>query len=100
MAREPYKTPLGAAKAVHRRMAGTDTYSGIAASPAERLFDHHRVDPERGHFVAVKCANDRVAREAEKILHANGYRGGPGGGSRKTRWVYAYEVTPNTCEKC
>ena len=38
----------------------------------------------KGNYVAVVCANDRIAREAERILHANGYRGGPGGGSQSS----------------
>ena len=93
-----YKTAIGAARAVHRQMSGSGAYAGIAAAPEERL-RQHRVDP-RGRYVAVQCSHDGIARGAERILHQNGYRGASGGGSRQTRWVYAYEVTPYTCEKC
>ena len=98
----PQKNPMAVARAIDRHMMKAGLFvsprAGIAANVARRLFGDHRVDRENGHWIALLCEDDQVARQAEAILLQSGYSGGPGGGSRRTCWVYAYDMTIFTRE--
>ncbi len=75
-----------------------DWYTGIATDPRERLFVNHNVN-EHGVWIYAECANHNVARDIEKyFLDVLGTRGGDGGGSMTSRYVYCYKITSSTVE--
>lgn len=73
-------------------------YCGIAAAPSERLFSDHNVDQEKGRWCWRNCGTDIAARQVEAYFHKKGCEGGPSGGDRDTKYVYAYKITNTTVE--
>lgn len=76
----------------------SEWYVGIAEDAKQRLFNDHAVPERETPWIHRKADSETVAREAEKALHDLGYDGGPGGGSSKTLYVYAYLKTSKTVE--
>ncbi len=74
----------------------SDWYVGIAAHPRDRLFGEHKVDENRGAWIFRDAGSEPAARNIERGLLALGCRGGGGGGTFLTRYVYAYKVAPQT----
>jgi predicted GIY-YIG superfamily endonuclease len=73
-------------------------YAGITDDPERRLFTEHNVSKQTGHWVYRKCSTDDIAREVEQHFLGKGCKGGPGGGKRAAKYVYAYKVTNSTVE--
>ncbi len=67
-------------------------YVGIAANPKNRLFSEHRVDQHRDAWIFSDAGSEAAARLIEKHFIALGCRGGDGGGSIATRYVYAFRM--------
>jgi len=53
---------------------------------------------EKSWWIFKDCGSDLIARQVEKYFHLRGCQGGPGGGDRDTRFVYAYKITRTTVE--
>lgn len=75
-----------------------DWYSGIASDPRQRLFVDHNVTENPGFWIYHPCSTDGIAREVEQHFLGKGCKGGPGGGDRTTKYVYAYKITNSTVE--
>ncbi len=73
-------------------------YCGVATDPRERLFKDHNVDERSGAWIFRALTTDTEARQVEAWFLAKGCKGGPGGGDRSSRYVYAYKITPTTRE--
>jgi hypothetical protein len=71
-------------------------YAGIAADPRARLFNDHNVNEHGGQWIFRDAGTDAEARKAEDYLHDLGCQGCCGGGDYRTRYVYAYRITPTT----
>lgn len=76
----------------------SDFYVGIAEDPRNRLFNQHNVNEDRGCWIMREGININHSRSAEKILINRGMKGGDGGGSDKSVWVYCYKITNSTIE--
>lgn len=75
----------------------SDWYVGIAADPEQRVYEDHRVDEYLDKFIWRWAENDVVARKIERyFIDQLGTDGGPGGGSKDTRCVYAYKKSTRT----
>lgn len=68
-------------------------YVGIASDIRQRLFGDHRVDEEGDSWIFRTCASEDVARGIEDHFLALGADGGPGGGGKDSKVVYAYKKT-------
>ncbi len=75
----------------------TDWYCGITDDIERRLFDEHNVS-RNSKYNYRKCHGSNSARKVEKALIDRGCKGGDGGGTDKTVYVYVYRITPNTDE--
>lgn len=73
-------------------------YFGIAAKPRERLFSGHTVREKGDAWIYRSCAHSEGARAIERYFHAQGMRGGPGGGDDESASVYAYRIAGHTVE--
>lgn len=73
-------------------------YAGIAADPRHRLFSDHNVTEHGGAWIYRDAITEAEARKAEDYLLSLGCKGGDGGGDYRTRYVYAYRITPTTVE--
>lgn len=73
-------------------------YAGITDDPQRRLFTEHNIDRQNGVWIFRPCSSDDVAREVEQHFLDKGCKGGPGGGDKTTKYVYAYKVTYSTIE--
>ena len=74
-------------------------YAGITSDPRERLFSDHKVDEnDTEDWACMEANNVEDAREIEKILHSDGFQGGPGGGDDDSKYVYIYRITKDTVE--
>jgi hypothetical protein len=73
-------------------------YAGIATDADDCLFNRHNVDKAKGRWIYRPADSNRAARAAEDALHRAGFDGGPGGGTEKTKTVYAYKKTASTSE--
>lgn len=73
-------------------------YVGIATDPRERLFRGHNVDEKNGAWIYKDAGNDTNARAIEDHFIKKGCKGGDGGGSTTSRYVYAYKITSTTRE--
>jgi hypothetical protein len=84
----------------HAAKAGPYTrwYAGIASNPRTRLFSDHKVHEENDWWIIREATNESTARVAENSLHANGFDGAGGGGSKSTIYVYAYRKSAHTVE--
>lgn len=73
-------------------------YIGIACDPRDRLFRAHNVAEGAGHWIYRDASTATAARAIEKMFLNAGCKGGPCGGDHNTTFVYAYLITPTTCE--
>ena len=74
-------------------------YVGIARVPRTRLFNDHNVSEQNGWWIFCEAFSDDSAREVESFfLEQKGTQGGPGGGDKDTRFIYAYRITNTTNE--
>ena len=72
-------------------------YVGIAKDPRNRLFNEHNVSGV--WWIFCEAFSDTRAREVESFfLEQKGTQGGPGGGDKDSRFVYAYRITSTTKE--
>jgi len=71
-------------------------YVGIAANPRDRLFNGHCVRKHGDLWIYRDAGSDAAARQAESYFLSLGCRGGDGGGSFQTRFVYAYKMALQT----
>jgi hypothetical protein len=76
----------------------SNVYVGIASDLKQRLFEDHNVDEKNGHYIGLNAETSAKAREIEKALLAEGFKGGPGGGDYSTKYVYAYRITTSTVQ--
>lgn len=84
----------------------SDWYVGVASDPRQRLFVDHRVREKDTIVNGVRqpcdawifreCKDDAAARSVEDYFLGKGCDGGPGGGDRSTRHVYAYRKARHT----
>ncbi|MGB0682760.1 MAG: hypothetical protein ACPGOV_08630 [Magnetovibrionaceae bacterium] len=76
-----------------------DWYVGIAANPEDRLFSAHRVRKQGDAWIFRPAANENAARQIERhFINSLGTKGGGGGGTSATRFVYAYRIGHHTVE--
>ena len=73
-------------------------YVGIAADPEDRLFDDHSVDKKKDAWIYCPASSSKIAREIEEHFLDKGADGGTGGGSKNTKFVYAYKISSRTNE--
>lgn len=74
-------------------------YVGIASDVRQRLFSDHNVDEKNGQWAWAECENADTARDVEHyFVNTLGTQGGPGGGDRTTKYVYAYRISSSTKE--
>lgn len=73
-------------------------YCGVATDPKSRLFSDHNVDQNNAQWIYRDGGTDTVARNVEAYFLRKGCKGGPGGGDRSSRYVYAYKITSTTRE--
>lgn len=72
-------------------------YVGIAENPKERLFDDHGVDEHIVPWIHEPATDASTARRIESyFINVIGTSGGTGGGTDKTKSVYAYRKTSST----
>jgi predicted GIY-YIG superfamily endonuclease len=77
----------------------TKWYVGIAEDVKDRLFTQHKVDEKNSLWVYSKADSADDARAVEKSIIDNyKTKGDTGGGSDKTKYVYAYKITNDTEE--
>ena len=86
----------------HMRQCGgswQNWYVGIAEDPKARLFTDHNVSKDGDSWIhSAHAGTDTVARNVEQYFLSYGCVGGPGGGSSRSCFVYAYKVAPHTNE--
>ena len=74
-------------------------YAGIASDVNQRLFSDHNVDEKNGQWAWAECESADAARDVEDyFFNTLGTKGGPGGGDRTTKYIYAYKITSSTKE--
>ena len=74
-------------------------YAGVAEDAEDRLFQDHNVTKEGGAWIYRIAVSRDVADRIEKYLTDTlKMKGGPGGGSEKSVYVYAYKITATTKE--
>ncbi|MEM9064030.1 MAG: hypothetical protein AAGB51_00910 [Planctomycetota bacterium] len=73
-------------------------YIGIAADPRARLFADHNVAENGDAWIFRDAGTDAAARQIEDHFLRLGCRGGDGGGSSATKYVYAYKINSHTRE--
>jgi hypothetical protein len=73
-------------------------YAGIASDPRDRLFNGHCVKENGDYWIYRTCDSDEDARSVENALLRLGAKGGPCGGDKATKAVYAYQVGTHTVE--
>lgn len=74
-------------------------YVGIAADSKDRLFNDHAVDQKNVAWIFREATSSTIAREIEvELIRELGAKGGQGGGSHDTKFVYAYQITTSTKE--
>jgi hypothetical protein len=73
-----------------------DWYVGIAEDPQDCLFKRYSVNRLADAWIYRDAINDNNARAIESVFTSNGYDGGPGGGSNRSRFVYAFKKTTLT----
>jgi hypothetical protein len=71
-------------------------YCGVASDPRDRLFNQHGVSEQGGIWIWRPLSTDTEARQVEAYFLRKGCDGGPGGGDRYSRFVYAYMKTSYT----
>lgn len=76
----------------------SECYVGIAEDARSRLFNDHKVLEKGDIWIYKPADSDDIARDAEKYLLDKGMKGGPGGGSDKSTYVYSYKINEHTSE--
>ncbi len=76
----------------------SECYVGIAEDVRGRLFNDHKVLEKGDIWIYRPADSDEVARDTEKNFIAKGMKGGPGGGSDKSTYVYSYKINEHTSE--
>ena len=77
---------------INKSLPYSSWYCGIATDAKKRLFEDHNVPPKNHYWIYSECENDTIAREIEDHFLKNGCKGGDGGGSKTTVYVYAYKI--------
>lgn len=74
-----------------------DWYIGISQDARKRLFIDHNVDEEKDAWIYKTANSNKEAREIEDYF-VNKVRtdGGPGGGDKESKMVYAYKKSDRT----
>jgi len=75
-----------------------DWYIGIAEDPRVRLFSDHNVNESSDPWIHSHAGTDATARSIEQYFLRYGCAGGPGGGSTRSCFVYAYKIASHTNE--
>ncbi len=73
-----------------------DWYAGVASDPRTRLFNDHNLSEKGDAWIYRDCGSDSAARRVEDNLLRKGCDGGPGGGDKSTKYVYAYKKNGHT----
>lgn len=74
-------------------------YVGIAENARKRLFEDHGVVEKIDKWIFRECKNSEAARTIENyLLEKYEFKGGTGGGSDMTKYVYAYKIASHTEE--
>lgn len=76
----------------------SECYVGIAEDARSRLFNDHKVLENGDIWIYEPADSEEVARDVEKYFIAKGMKGGPGGGSEKSTYVYSYKINEHTSE--
>jgi hypothetical protein len=71
-------------------------YCGVATDPEARLFQDHNVSRTNNAWIYRGLMTDTESRQVEAHFLKKGCDGGPGGGDRTSRYVYAYKKTAST----
>ncbi len=75
-----------------------DWHVGITNDIDNRLFFRHSVS-RRGVWIYDELPTDSDARTVEDYFLDMGCQGGPGGGDWRSKFIYAYKITPYTIEQ-
>ena len=73
-------------------------YVGIASDLNGRLTSGHKIDNTIPCIWSTNPMQTDIIRAIEKYFLGKGTKGGPGGGSNNTNYIYAYLITPKTRE--
>lgn len=76
----------------------SEFYIGITNDPEIRLFSEHHVDIHEGCWTFHRAIDIEQARAVEKNMLDKGMKGGPGGGTSTSIYVYCYQMTAETIE--
>ena len=76
----------------------SECYIGIAEDPRDRLFSDHKLLEKGDIWIYASADSDDVARDTEKYFLDKGMKGGAGGGSDKSTYVYSYKINEHTSE--
>lgn len=76
----------------------SEFYVGITNNVDQRLFKEHGVNKKEGTWIYRKAITILEARSAENLLLNKGMKGGSGGGSDDSLFVYCYRITNYTVE--
>lgn len=77
----------------------SDMYIGITNN-ADRRFEEHHVSKDTQWWISALADSEEIARDVERHFLEMGMRGDTGGGSGdgSAKYVYSYNITPNTIE--
>lgn len=76
----------------------SECYVGIAENVRDRLFSDHKVIEKGDVWIYEPADSDDVARDTENYFLDKGMKGGTGGGSEKSTYVYSYKINEHTSE--
>lgn len=76
----------------------SEFYVGITDDIDRRLFQEHNVDREKNWWSYTTAATKEIAEMVEQYYLDKGMHGDTGGGTRESRIVYCYKVTPTTID--
>ena len=72
-------------------------YVGISKDSRNRLFNEHAVNEKTDSWIYRIAASSDIARQIEEyFVYVLGTDGGPGGGDKDARSVYAYRKNSHT----
>lgn len=71
-------------------------YIGITDDPRERLVSGHGVNNQIPHLYTTDPLPTQTVRNMEKYFLQKGARGGTGGGTGTTMYLYVYLITQST----